>query len=97
MGQNDDTPGSRKCDSNVPRQTKEENVQNNPLMGLNNYEVTRLIDQPWRGAEACHFLLLSQHQLYTGRYEQALRTALLLRDYEDIFDARKIHSIIGMP
>lgn len=67
----------------------------NDLQLSNSYEITRLIDQPWRGAEACHYLMLSQNHLYSGLFEQALRTAILLRDYDDIFDARKIHSIIG--
>ncbi|EUB57703.1 WD repeat-containing protein 35 [Echinococcus granulosus] len=70
--------------------------QNDLLQLSNSYEITRLIDQPWRGAEACHYLMLSQHHLYFGLFEQALRTAILLRDYDDIFDARKIHSIIAL-
>ncbi|CDS38237.1 WD repeat containing protein 35 [Echinococcus multilocularis] len=70
--------------------------QNDLLQLSNSYEITRLIDQPWRGAEACHYLMLSQHHLYLGLFEQALRTAILLRDYDDIFDARKIHSIIAL-
>ena len=61
----------------------------------NTYEITRLIDQPWRGAEACHYLMLSQSQLYSGMFDRALRTALLLRDYDDLFDPKKIHSLIG--
>ncbi|VDD82634.1 unnamed protein product [Mesocestoides corti] len=66
------------------------------VLPLNTYEVTRLIDQPWRGAEACHYLMLSQKQLYSEMYEQALRTAILLRDYDDIFEPRRIHSIIAL-
>lgn len=61
----------------------------------NSREFSRLIDQPWRGAEAYHFLLLAQRQLYAGNTDRALRTAQLLRDYEDILDPRITYSLIG--
>ncbi|BHF80666.1 WD repeat-containing protein 35 [Sparganum proliferum] len=63
---------------------------------LSTYEVTRLVDQPWRGAEAYHFLMLCQNQLYSGHYEHALRTALLLRDLDDIIEPQKVYSIIAL-
>lgn len=59
-------------------------------------DITHLVDQPWRGAEAYHFLMLSQNQLYAGLHEQALRTALLLRDYDDILQPAKVYSLIGL-
>ncbi|VEL34902.1 unnamed protein product [Protopolystoma xenopodis] len=59
------------------------------------WQTGRLIDQPWHGAEACHFLLLTQRHLYAGRYHEALQTALLLRNYTDVFDQIRIYSIIG--
>ncbi|KAA0185920.1 WD repeat-containing protein 35 [Fasciolopsis buskii] len=62
----------------------------------NSREFSRLIDQPWRGAEAYHFLLLAQRQLYAGNTDRALRTAQLLRDYEDILDPRITYSLIAL-
>ncbi|VDP77467.1 unnamed protein product [Echinostoma caproni] len=62
----------------------------------NSREFGRLIDQPWRGAEAYHFLLLAQKQLYSGALDHALRTAQLLRDYEDILDPRVTYSLIAL-
>ncbi|GAA50751.1 WD repeat-containing protein 35 [Clonorchis sinensis] len=59
-------------------------------------DISRLIDQPWRGAEAYHFLSLAQRQLYAGSIDEALRTAQLLRDYEDILEPRTIYSLIAM-
>ncbi|KAF8572309.1 WD repeat-containing protein [Paragonimus westermani] len=64
-----------------------------PLHG--NWEISRLIDQPWRGAEAYHYLILAQRQLYAGSLDQALRTAQLLRDYEDILEVKVIYSLIA--
>ena len=39
---------------------------------------TRMIDTAWRGAEAFHFLMLAQRQLYSGKFEAALTTAQAL-------------------
>ncbi|CAL8099606.1 unnamed protein product [Calicophoron daubneyi] len=56
----------------------------------------RLIDQPWRRAEAYHFLLLAERQLYAGAVDHALRTSQLLRDYEDILDPKATYSLIAL-
>lgn len=40
----------------------------------NNLEDTRIIDNAWRGAEAYHFFLLAQRQLYEGNREASMRT-----------------------
>lgn len=34
----------------------------------------RIVDNAWRGAEAYHFFLLAQRQLYDGYLENAMRT-----------------------
>lgn len=34
----------------------------------------RIVDNAWRGAEAYHFFLLAQRQLYEGYMENAMRT-----------------------
>lgn len=56
----------------------------------------RALESPWRGAEALHVYLLSQRQLYEGQFEQAMKTALRLADYEDILDSQTIYSVIGL-
>ena len=40
----------------------------------NSLEDTRIIDNAWRGAEAYHFFLLAQRQLYEGNREASMRT-----------------------
>ncbi|OON21585.1 WD domain, G-beta repeat protein [Opisthorchis viverrini] len=67
-----------------------------PFVNNRRADISRLIDQPWRGAEAYHFLSLAQRQLYAGSIDEALRTAQLLRDYEDILEPRTIYSLIAM-
>lgn len=55
-----------------------------------------LLGSAWRGAEAYHFFLIAQRQLYNGEAESSLKTALLLRDYEDILDPLAIHSLLAL-
>lgn len=56
----------------------------------------RLVDSAWRGAEAYHFFLLAQRQLYDGYTENAMRTALHLREYEDIIPSVEIYSLLAI-
>ncbi|XP_070776290.1 WD repeat-containing protein 35 isoform X1 [Enoplosus armatus] len=56
----------------------------------------RIVDNAWRGAEAYHFFLLAQRQLYEGYMENAMRTALHLREYEDIIPAVEIYSLLAI-
>ncbi|KAJ8290228.1 hypothetical protein GJAV_G00010260 [Gymnothorax javanicus] len=57
---------------------------------------SRVVDNGWRGAEAYHFFLLAQRQLYDGYMDAAMRTALHLRDYEDIIPAVEIYSLLAV-
>ncbi|XP_066495950.1 WD repeat-containing protein 35 [Tiliqua scincoides] len=57
---------------------------------------SRLIDNAWRGAEAFHFFILAQRQLYEGYVDTAMKTALHLRDYEDIIPAVEIYSLLAL-
>ncbi|XP_048453080.1 WD repeat-containing protein 35 [Rhincodon typus] len=56
----------------------------------------RIIDNAWRGAEAYHFFLLAQRQLYEGYVDAAMKTALHLRDYEDIIPPVEIYSLLAL-
>ncbi|NXU58811.1 WDR35 protein, partial [Turnix velox] len=56
----------------------------------------RFVDNAWRGAEAYHFFILAQRQLYKGAVDAALKTAFHLRDYEDIIPAVEIYSLLAL-
>lgn len=56
----------------------------------------RWLDSSWRGAEAYHFLLLAQQQLYGGFPADAMRTALRLREYESVLPAEEIYALIAL-
>lgn len=58
--------------------------------------MARTLDQPWHGAEAYHFFILAQKQLYEGFMDAAMKTALHLRDYEDILGSAEIYSLIAL-
>eukprot|EP00794_Sanderia_malayensis_P012081 gene12081-13325_t len=55
-----------------------------------------IIDNAWRGAEAFHFYLLAQKQLFQGRPEAALRTAVQLGDYEDLINPIDAYSLLAL-
>ena len=56
----------------------------------------KVLNNPWRGAEAWHFVLLAQKQLYRGEYPSALKTARRLVEYELELDLKKIYSILTL-
>jgi len=55
-----------------------------------------VIDNAWRGAEAFHFYLMTQRQLFEGKPEAALRTAIHLSDYEDIINPTNAYSLLAL-
>ncbi|KAB5582180.1 hypothetical protein PHYPO_G00184200 [Pangasianodon hypophthalmus] len=57
---------------------------------------SHIVDKAWRGAEAYHYFLLAQRQLYNGNVEASMNTALHLRDYEDIIPAVEIYSLLAV-
>jgi len=54
------------------------------------------LDSAWRGAEAYHFLLLAQRQLYSGYPAEAMRTALRLKEYDGVLTPEEIYSLIAL-
>ncbi|XP_039278851.1 WD repeat-containing protein 35 [Nilaparvata lugens] len=56
----------------------------------------KLIDAAWRGAEAYHFLMLSQRQLYEGHADAAMQTALYLKNYSDILNTEDIYCLLAL-
>ena len=56
----------------------------------------RVLDNAWKGAEAYHFFLLAQRQLYEGARDAAMKTALHLRDYEAILPLADVYSLLAL-
>ena len=49
------------------------------LEGMDSTGTSNIVDGAWRGAEAYHFLMLCQRQLYEGYVDAAMKPALQLR------------------
>lgn len=56
----------------------------------------KILNNPWRGAEAWHYYILCQRQLYSGQFKSALKTALRLTDYELDMDPKKIYTLVAL-
>merc|ERR1711871_233052 len=59
-------------------------------------EKAKVIEHAWRGAEACHFLLLGQKQLHASKPYDALRCAVRLTEYDDIVDPLLAYSLLAL-
>ncbi|XP_057331775.1 WD repeat-containing protein 35 [Microplitis mediator] len=72
-------------------------ARSNVMMGLTeSNEDSRVIENAWRGAEAYHFLLMTNRQIYAGDTDAAMKTALRLREYEDILECEEIYSLLAL-
>jgi len=83
------------------REKKSKREANSALAGLLEEDSiatdeSKIIDNAWRGAEAYHFFLLAQRQMYEGSIDAAMKTALRLSDYEDVLDPVCIHSLLAL-
>ena len=56
---------------------------------------SKILDNAWRGAEAYHYLMLTQRQLRSGNIDAAFKTSMALMEYEDILEPKHIYSLIG--
>lgn len=61
-----------------------------------NTSTEKVLNNPWRGAEAWHFYLLAQRQLYSREYKYAMKTSLRLAEYELELDTKKVYSLIAV-
>ena len=82
---------------------KEHPSKRNRLSALleNNGNSLRLSNQGtlndvWRGAEAYHYYMLAQKQLFDGYTDASMKIALRLIDYEQFIDAAQIYSLIAL-
>jgi len=54
------------------------------------------LDNPWRGAEAFHFLLLCQGQLNKGEWDAAMKTSMRLTEYESELGLKRVYSLVAL-
>lgn len=58
--------------------------------------IARTLEAAWHGAEALHFFMLAQRQLYAGDVAAALVTAQRLSLYEDILGPKDVYSLVAL-
>eukprot|EP00904_Undaria_pinnatifida_P002695 jgi/Undpi1/12426/HiC_scaffold_5.g02098.m1 len=56
----------------------------------------KVLDSAWRGAEAYHYYMLAQRQLYNGNTEQAVRTAIRCAEFEDILSPWDVYCLVAL-
>mmetsp|Transcript_36640 Transcript_36640/g.56204 ORF Transcript_36640/g.56204 Transcript_36640/m.56204 type:complete len:130 (-) Transcript_36640:276-665(-) len=56
----------------------------------------KALTNPWKGAEAIHFYLLCQRQLYQKDYNRAMKTAMRLIEYEKELQTKDVYSLVGI-
>jgi WD repeat-containing protein 35 len=56
----------------------------------------KTLNNPWKGAEAYHFYMLCQKQLYENKYNSALKTALRLSIYEKELSPKDVYRLIAL-
>ncbi|XP_045482678.1 WD repeat-containing protein 35 isoform X2 [Harmonia axyridis] len=54
---------------------------------------TEIFFNQWRGAEAYHYFMLAQEQLYNGKLHDSLCTIYRLQDYDDYISLTEIYSL----
>ena len=71
-------------------------IQQQQPMKAKPLKASSMLVSPWKGAEAMHYLLLAQRQLYEGYVDAAMKTCLHLREYEGILPAQDIYSLLAL-
>ena len=82
---------------NYPEELKNKNPEKKIVK--NNYsskEIDRIIFNQWRGAEAFHFYMLCQVQLYKKKFKEACKTAMRLTLYEKELGTEEVYRLIAL-
>jgi WD repeat-containing protein 35 len=61
-----------------------------------NTSADKALSNPWKGAEAIHFYLLCQRQLYQKEFQKAMKTSIRLMEYEKELDTKEVYSLIAL-
>ena len=59
-------------------------------------EIDKKINNYWRGAEAYHYYMLCQVQLYRKQFKESCKTVIRLKLYEDILGTETVYRLIGL-
>ena len=90
------------ADSGKAKNKGEEKNIENPDMEKkpnNNYsskEIDKILFNSWRGAEAFHYYMLCQNQLYNRKFKEACKTSMRLSLYEKELGSEEVYRLIAL-
>eukprot|EP01017_Pseudomicrothorax_dubius_P039610 TRINITY_DN6098_c0_g1_i1.p1 TRINITY_DN6098_c0_g1~~TRINITY_DN6098_c0_g1_i1.p1 ORF type:complete len:208 (+),score=56.30 TRINITY_DN6098_c0_g1_i1:64-687(+) len=61
-----------------------------------NSSADKMLNNPWRGAEAWHFYILAHKHLYNGDFKTGLKAALRLAEYELEMEPKRVYTLIAL-
>ena len=61
-----------------------------------NTSADKALSNPWKGAEAFHFYLLTQRHFYQKDYKKALKTAIRLKEDEKELGAKTVYGLVAL-
>ena len=70
------------------------NINNNSY--YNSKEIDKIIFNQWKGAEAFHYYMLCQTQLYNKKFKDACKTSLRLTLYEKELGSEDVYRLIAL-
>ena len=87
---------------NKEKDKDKERLESNPDIPKkinNNYsskEIDKIIFNSWRGAEAFHYFMLCQQQLYNRKFKEACKTSIRLTLYERELGTEEVYRLIAL-
>ena len=80
---------------------EEKNIENPDMEKKpnNNYsskEIDKILFNSWRGAEAFHYYMLCQNQLYNRKFKEACKTSMRLSLYEKELGSEEVYRLIAL-
>ena len=80
-------------EENKNKEKTEKKIQNNRFSSK---EIDRILFNQWRGAEAFHFYMLCQVQIYNKKFKEACKTVMRLTLYEKEIGTEEVYRLIAL-
>ena len=75
---------------------KEKNDKKNFTYKYSSKDIDKILFNQWRGAEAFHYYMLCQRQLYQNKFKEACKTVMRLTLYEKELGTEEVYRLIAL-
>ena len=75
---------------------KEKNDKKNISYKYSSKDIDKILFNQWRGAEAFHYYMLCQAQLYKNKFKEACKTVMRLTFYEKELGTEEVYRLIAL-